>query len=46
VRRLGEVSFSLYLSHWPVVLVLRSVLVERGTSVTWPFALGALVVTF
>ena len=29
MKRLGDVSFSLYLSHWPVILVLRAWLIER-----------------
>ena len=45
IHRLGEVSFSLYLSHWPVVLILRAELVERGPDVSGAFVVGAILGT-
>lgn len=45
IYRLGEVSFSLYLSHWPVILILRTVLVERGPDAGIFFAAAAIVAT-
>lgn len=44
-RRLGDVSFSLYLSHWPVILILRAALVGRGPDVSFAFAAGAVAIT-
>ena len=45
VRRLGDVSFSLYLAHWPVILILRAELVEQGPDVSLAFAFGAMLAT-
>lgn len=43
LRRLGDLSYSTYLAHWPVIVILAGVYRSMGNDTLWPFFLVATV---